>query len=88
MSTAAEALQEQVQYLREQLDNERRARIESDRENRRLLAAALERIPAIEAPPDERDASETPSYPRSDTQPQHEERWSWCQHWFGAGYRT
>ena len=46
--------QDQIEYLRQQLDKER----EANRENRRLLAAALERIPAIEAPPD------TPSEPR------------------------
>ena len=41
-----ESLQDQVSYLREQLAEERRA----NDENRRLLLAALERIPAIEAP--------------------------------------
>jgi hypothetical protein len=48
-------LQEQIEQLRndvtdwkEQLREER----EANRENRRLLAAALERIPAIEPPPD------------------------------------
>ena len=49
-----ESLQDQVKYLREQLDAER----EATRENRRLLAAALERIPELEAPPD------TPPEPR------------------------
>jgi excisionase family DNA binding protein len=41
-----EDLREQVRYLREQLREERRA----NDENRRLLAAALERIPALEPP--------------------------------------
>jgi hypothetical protein len=40
------SLQDQVSYLRKELDQER----EANRENRRLLAAALERIPEIEAP--------------------------------------
>lgn len=40
------SLQDQVSYLRNQLDLER----EANRENRRLLAAALERIPEIESP--------------------------------------
>jgi hypothetical protein len=97
MSTAAEALQEQVQYLREQLDNERRARIESDRENRRLLAAALERIPAIEAPQDTSSESvpEQPEWPETaegvqyGTSPQeaqeslHNHR-PWWRRWFGV----
>ena len=61
-----EVLTYQVSYLREQLDKER----EANRENRRLLAAALERIPAIEPPemdqetsPEPRDGSVTPSGP-------------------------
>jgi hypothetical protein len=44
-----ETLQDQVEYLRDQLERER----EANRENRRLLAAALERIPPqLEAPPE------------------------------------
>ena len=46
MSAFVESLEDQVSYLREQLDKER----EANRENRRLLAAALERIPKIEPP--------------------------------------
>ena len=50
-----ESLQDQVEYLRAQLERER----EANRENRRLLAAALERIPPqLEAP------RETPPEPR------------------------
>jgi len=57
-----EALRAQVADLREQLAAERAA----NSENRRLLAAALERIPAIEAP---QEASESPesAAPASDT---------------------
>ena len=47
-------LRERVRSLETQLDHERQA----NRENRRLLAAALERIPAIEAG-DERESSVT-----------------------------
>jgi len=46
---------ELISTLREQLDAERQAHAEA----RRLLAAALERIPAIEAPETGRDASES-----------------------------
>jgi hypothetical protein len=55
-----ESLQDQVEYLREQLERER----EANRENRRLLAAALERIlPQLEAP---REAPpEAPESPES-----------------------
>jgi len=52
-----ESLQDQVRYLRDQLSEERRANLE----NRRLLAAALERIPAIEAPRE--DAPQSPPSP-------------------------
>jgi len=74
-----EALQERIQSLERQLE-----RAEArDREGRRLLAAALERIPAIEAPQDTaqdvpsepREAPQTVSEPRPDTQtPPEEER--------------
>ena len=56
-----EALQSQVDHLRRQLDEANRA----NAEHRRLLAAALERIPAIEAPEDSpaepRESPETAS---------------------------
>jgi hypothetical protein len=45
----------QVRFLREQLQAEWRA----NEENRRLLAAALERIPAIEAPAEPGESPET-----------------------------
>ena len=79
-----DSLQEQVEFLRQQLQQER----EANRENRRLLAAALERIPAIEAPPDTSpEPSEpptTPSEPRSDTQAVQEEgkQRSWLYRFF------
>jgi hypothetical protein len=48
-------LRGRVEDLREQLQAERQAHAEA----RRLLAAALERIPAIEAPSDERESPQT-----------------------------
>jgi hypothetical protein len=52
-------LREQVAYLRDQLRREQDAHAEA----RRLLAGALERIPALEAPetPDSPVASQTPT---------------------------
>jgi len=51
------SLQEQIEFLRQQLQQER----EANRENRRLLAAALERIPAaIEAPASDASQSSKP----------------------------
>jgi len=46
------AKDETIQVLKEQLEAER----ESNRENRRIIAGLTQRIPAIEAPPDEREA--------------------------------
>jgi excisionase family DNA binding protein len=60
-----DSLQAQIELLREQLVEERAA----NRENRRLLAAALERIPAIEQPPD------TPSAPRESPETVSEEEY-------------
>jgi len=61
LSHLVDVLQDQVQYLRIQLDAER----EANRENRRLLAAALERIPELEpareAPAEPREEPETSS---------------------------
>jgi hypothetical protein len=54
-SERVEDLREQVDYLRGQLEQAN----ERDRENRRIIAALTSRIPAIEAPPDERESPET-----------------------------
>ena len=78
---------ELISTLREQLEAER----EANRENRRLLAAALERIPAIESP----EATESPSEaaaPRSGTDTPADtteaqggvERRGWFRRWFGG----
>jgi hypothetical protein len=50
-----EDLRDEVAYLREQLQQAN----ERDRENRRIIAALTSRIPAIEAPPDERESPQT-----------------------------
>jgi hypothetical protein len=81
-----EELRGQVTFLRDQLEQER----EENRRKDHLLAAALERIPAIEAPPDERDASVSASEEsgKGPGHPQREEpeRRSWWQRMFGTGY--
>jgi hypothetical protein len=58
-----EELREQNRFLRDQLDKER----EANRENRRLLAAALERIPELEGPRDtpSRVSPESPDDPEA-----------------------
>ena len=50
-------LEEQVRYLRPQLDEAHRA----NADHRQLLAAALARAPALEAPPEAREAPEAAS---------------------------
>jgi hypothetical protein len=82
-----EVLKDQVAHLQQQLEEAHRA----NAEHRRLLAAALERIPEIEAPPEAREASQTPSEEPYGTSPQeaedtlHRHERSWWQRWFGAG---
>jgi hypothetical protein len=78
---------ELIDTLREQLQAERQAHAEA----RRLLAAALERIPAIEAPPDERESPETPEEQQDRGQPhpatvesQEPVRRSWLRRLFGG----
>jgi hypothetical protein len=51
------SLQDQVRYLREQLDAEREARTEERRRHDTVVAQLTSKIPAIEAP---QEASETP----------------------------
>ncbi len=60
-----EDLRGEVSYLREQLQQAN----ERDRETRRIIAALTSRIPAIEAPTDERDAPETVEQEPEGTQP-------------------
>ena len=88
-----ESLQDQVEYLRDQLERER----EANRENRRLLAAALERIPPQleaprEAPAEAQESPESPGPTRTPTEanegPQaaseHPQERSWWQRMFGS----
>jgi hypothetical protein len=91
LGALVESLQDQVEYLREHLDRER----EANRENRRLLAAALERIPPqLEAPSEPPGAPETAAeepemaeQPRPSTgeaQEPVEKRRSWWQRVLGG----
>ena len=72
-------LRERVRSLETQLDHERQA----NRENRRLLAAALERIPAIEAG-DEQESPATATEPHDKERvPGDQDRRSWWRKFFG-----
>ncbi len=81
LSMVVEILRDQVEHLRRELAEER----EANRENRRLLAAALERIPELEAPSEAREspeaASEEPD--KGAPPPTGEERRSWWRRLFG-----
>jgi hypothetical protein len=83
------AKEETIAVLREQLDAERAAHAEA----RRLLAAALERIPAIEAPATQETAEDADTVeeeperaaPRSDaTGPQESAQRPWWRRVFGS----
>jgi hypothetical protein len=58
-SAWAEELREQVRYLREQLDREREARTEERRRHDTLMAQLMQRIPELEPPRAQPEASET-----------------------------
>ena len=80
-------LRDRLRYVEGQLEAERQAHAEA----RRLLAAALERIPAIEAPQEPPEAPETVDkqqgrgQPRSDAPgPQEDERRPWWRRVFGG----
>ncbi len=82
-SELVESLQDQITYLRQQLAAER----DANSENRRLLAAALERIPAIEAPQEAAESTESvePQSDRGTTPEEQQEQTSqpWWRRWFG-----
>jgi hypothetical protein len=76
--------EETIAVLREQLDAERQAHAQA----RRLLMAALERIPAIEAPPDERESPVSPgptqTPPDAPADPQTDAQRPWWRRVFGG----
>ncbi len=57
MQAHLDSLQDQVIHLRRQLEEAH----EANRENRRIIAGLVQRVPELEAPPEPRDASETAS---------------------------
>jgi hypothetical protein len=75
-----DCLQDQVQYLRGQLDVERQAHSEA----RRIIAALTKRIPEIEAPREAPGAPTTPAEPAPSTLPPLERRVSWWRMLIGG----
>ncbi len=53
-----EDLRGQVEYLRAELREERQRHAEADRENRRIVAGLIQRVPELEAPRDPRTATD------------------------------
>jgi hypothetical protein len=85
------SLQDQIRYLREQLDAEREARTEERRRHDTVVAQLTSKIPAIEAPHEATEAPETAAEeperaePRSATaEAQEGVQRSWWQRWFGG----
>jgi hypothetical protein len=78
-----EELRDRVRSLEDQLREERRA----NEENRRLLAAALERIPAIEAPRESPESpgpgEPTPTPTDSGARPENQSSRPWWRRIFG-----
>jgi hypothetical protein len=78
------AKDETIHILTQQLEAERRA----NEENRRIIAALTSRIPAIEAPPDEREAAEMardePERAEPTSEAQEGVRRPWWQKVFGG----
>ena len=68
-STLISRLEDEVVFLRRELERQQRQAEERDRENRRLLAAALERIPPQLVAP-----AEAPSAAPSDAEPTDEQQ--------------
>jgi hypothetical protein len=90
-SELVDALQDQIRYLREQLDAEREARTEERRRHDTIVAQLTSRIPAIEAPPDEPGSpapvEEEPerAEPRSSAEEGQETAWRrWRRRVFGG----
>jgi excisionase family DNA binding protein len=90
--TSKDASTDRTDLLIAEMQDRIRALEEANRENRRIIAALTQRIPAIEAPesPESRGPGDTPpdaAGARSSTHPEAEtggERLPWWRRWFGA----
>jgi hypothetical protein len=84
MQAHLDSLGEQLTYIRDQLDQER----EANRENRRIIAGLVQRVPELEAP---RNGHETATAepdreehrPATNGAQEGTERRSWWRRWFG-----
>ena len=85
------SLQDQVRYLREQLDAEREARTDERRRHDTIVAQLTSRIPSIEAPSEARESPEPGEEQQGRSQPhpatggaQEGVRRSWWRRVFGG----
>jgi hypothetical protein len=86
--TTADQPGDRTDLLIAELQDRVRSLEEANRENRRLLAAALERIPPqLEAPSDERDSPETATVEEAEQPPESAQegvKRPWWRRWFGG----
>lgn len=81
VSRLVDALESEIAHLRRQLEQAN----ERDRENRRIIAGLVQRVPELEAAPEARDAPETaPEEPgKGNVVPsEHQKRRSWLHRFF------
>jgi hypothetical protein len=85
------SLQDQVRYLRKQLDAEREARTEERRRHDTVIAQLTSKIPAIEAPSEPQESPETVEEEPERAEPrpatggaQEGAHRPWWQRWFGG----
>lgn len=74
------SLEDQVGYMRNQLEAER----EASAELRRIIAGLVQRVPELEPAREPREQPETASDTEGKGEAPEEERRSWWQRWFGA----
>ena len=81
MQAHLDSLQEQIVHLRQQLEEAH----EANRENRRIIAGLVQRVPELEAAPEPREAPVSPSEERgeSDVPPEEKKPVSWWRRLFG-----
>ncbi len=85
MQAHLDSLGEQLTYIRDQLDQER----EANRENRRIIAGLVQRVPELEAPRNGQemaaeDAGGVEPRPATEEAQEAAEPRSWWRRWFGG----
>jgi len=90
-SQLIETLQDQIRYLRDQLDAEREARTEEQWRHDTIVAQLTSKIPVIEVPQEATDAPETVEEATEEAEPrsaaggaQEGSQRSWWRRWFGG----